>query len=213
MPPDPDEPERLAGAALQLGLKFVVITSVTRDDLPDGGASHFARCIEAIRTRGADIRVEVLTPDFGGNAASLDTVLSAAPDVFNHNVETVPRLYGRVRPEADYLRSLQVLERAARSGGPSAVKSGLMVGLSETPGEVLEVLKDLRNAGCRMVTIGQYLRPSAGHLEVSEYVSPARFEYYRIEGEKLGLGAVISGPLVRSSYHASEAAARTCGMA
>lgn len=211
VPPDPDEPERLASAAQQLGLKFVVITSVTRDDLPDGGASHFARCIQAIRACGSDVRVEVLTPDFGGDAHSLDTVLAAAPDVFNHNVETVPRLYDRVRPEASYRRSLQVLERAARSGGRSAVKSGLMVGLGETPAEVVAVLRDLRDAGCQMVTIGQYLRPSPGHLEVSEYVSPARFDDYRIEGEKLGLGAVISGPLVRSSYHAAEAA-RTCGL-
>lgn len=203
---DADEPMRLARAARDLGLKYVVITSVTRDDLPDGGADHFARCIEALRSEIPNVSVEVLTPDFRGDPAALEKVLAAGPDVFNHNVETVPRLYSLVRPQADYRRSLDVLRRARQLAKRGAVKSGLMVGLGETPSEVLQVMSDLRAAGCDLVTIGQYLRPSRDHLPVREYVSPGRFEYYRLEGEKAGFAAVSSGPLVRSSYNAAEAA-------
>lgn len=205
-PLDPDEPYRLARAARELGLKYVVITSVTRDDLPDGGAGHFAECIRALRKEIPAVAIEVLTSDFRGDHSALKRVIEAGPDVFNHNVETVPRLYRRVRPRADYRRSLNILQWAHEMSGHRAVKSGLMVGLGETPSEVLEVLKDIRNAGCDLVTIGQYLRPSHAHLPVSEYVSPGRFEFYRREGEKAGFAGVSSGPLVRSSYNAAEAA-------
>lgn len=211
LPLDPDEPARLASASRQLGLEHVVITSVTRDDLSDGGAGHFAECIRALRRELPSATVEVLTSDFQGNEMAVARVLAAEPDVFNHNVETVPRLYGTVRPRADYRRSLDVLRRARQLMRRGAVKSGLMVGLGERPSEVLQVLSDLREAGCDVVTIGQYLRPSPLHLPVREYVCPGRFEYYRIEGEKMGFAAVCSGPLVRSSYNAAEAA-RACGL-
>jgi len=198
---DPEEPRRVAEAAAELGLRHVVVTSVTRDDLPDGGAGHFAATIAAIRER-CDATVEVLTPDFGGSRSALGRVLAARPEVFNHNVETVPRLYARVRPEADLERSLLVLRLAAEAG--LVTKSGLMVGLGEGRGEVLEVLRRLRGAGCRMVTIGQYLRPSPSHLPVARFVPPEEFEEYRKQAEALGFTAVAAGPFVRSSYHAGE---------
>jgi lipoic acid synthetase len=204
-PLDPSEPQRLAQAAHALGLRHIVITSVTRDDLPDGGASHFAACIHEIRKVLPLATVEVLPSDLAGNMKALEVILQAKPDVFNHNIETVPRLYKTVRPGADYRRSLNVLRYAREHGQGCHVKSGMMVGLGETPGEVRQALSDLKEAGCDMVTIGQYLRPTLGHLPVSEFVSPARFEYYEKVGHAIGLRWVFAGPLVRSSYRAAEA--------
>lgn len=200
-PPDPQEPQRVAEAVVQLRLNHIVITSVTRDDLPDGGAGQYVAVMRAVRSAAPQATVEVLVPDFGGVAGSLDQVLAEAPDVFNHNVETVPRLYPRVRPQADYFRSLQVLSRAARSG--LLVKTGLMVGLGETDKEVHAVLEDVASAGVQVVTIGQYLCPSAGHLPVTEFVAPEIFAAYATYGRRLGL-QVHAGPFVRSSYRAAE---------
>ncbi len=202
--PDAEEPGRVAAAAREMGLRYVVITSVTRDDLADGGAAHFARTITAVRDELPNTRVEVLVPDFKGNSDSIATVLAARPDVFNHNVETVPRLYGTVRPQADYRRSLEVLSRASAMAPGMAVKSGLMLGLGESYDEVLEVLRDLRGAGCSMVTIGQYLRPNARNIPVVEYITPETFESLREEALSMGFGFVASAPLVRSSMNAEE---------
>lgn len=205
-PLDADEPQRVADAVRRLGLRHVVITTVTRDDLDDGGASHFVAVIEAVRRAASKAAIEVLTSDFAGNLDSVDAVLAARPDVFNHNVETVPRLYAEVRPGAVYERSLKVLARvsAGASGVPS--KSGLMLGLGETPDEVLEVLRDLRDAGVAMVTLGQYLRPGPEHLPVSEFVDPSVFAELAKEAYRLGFTSVASAPFVRSSYHAGEMA-------
>lgn len=203
-PPDPGEPGRVAEAVHALGLRHAVVTSVARDDLPDGGAAHFAATIGAIRHLQPEAAVEVLVPDFAGREDSLRAVLNAGPDVFNHNVETVPRLYPRVRPEADYRRSLAVLA-AARAMAPGALtKSGLMLGLGEREDEVAEVLADLRRAGCDLLTLGQYLRPSRAHLPVEEYVHPRRFAAYRRVALDMGFRAVFAGPLVRSSFHAGD---------
>jgi len=202
-PPRADEPEAVAEAADRLGLKHVVVTSVTRDDLPDGGAGHFARVIRAVRDRRPGAAVEVLVPDFQGDADAVDTVLDARPDVFNHNVETVARLYPAARPRADYRRSLDVLARAAARGGV-AVKSGLMAGLGETPAEVLGVMRDLRAAGCELVTIGQYLAPTGAHLPVARFVPPPEFDRWRRAALGMGFTAVAAGPFVRSSYRAEE---------
>ena len=180
LPADPDEPRRVAEAVRRLDLRHVVVTSVTRDDLPDGGSGHFAAVIRAVH-EATKATVEVLTPDFGGRRADVDRVLDAAPEVFNHNVETVPRLYAEVRPEADYGRSLRVLAAAAEHPCGAVTKSGLMLGLGEREDEVLGVLRDLRRAGCRAVTLGQYLAPSADHHPVVEFVSPERFERYRVQ--------------------------------
>lgn len=204
LPPDPEEPERVAEAAKRLYLKHVVVTSVTRDDLPDGGAGHFAATILAIRQALPQATVEVLVPDFQGSEEALDTVLAARPEVLNHNLETVPRLYPLVRPQADYARSLQLLEKAKNKAPGILTKSGLMVGLGETRKEVEEVLRDLRKARCDIVTIGQYLRPSVHHLPVASYVPPEEFEYYREYALRLGFSGVASGPFVRSSYKAEE---------
>ncbi len=201
-PPDPEEPERVAEAARRLGLRHVVITSVTRDDLPDGEASHFAATIEAVRHRLPGATVEVLIPDFGGSLEALEQVIAAGPEVINHNLETVPRLYPRVRPRADYQRSLGILAWVKRQAPWVITKSGLMVGLGERPEEVENALVDLRRAGCDVVTLGQYLRPSKRELPVAEFIPPERFEEYRRLGEKLGFLAVVAGPLVRSSYRA-----------
>jgi lipoyl synthase len=199
---DPDEPARVARMAAELSLRYVVITSVTRDDLAGGGAAHFARTVREVRAALPGARIEVLTPDFLGDPSAVGQVLDAAPHVFNHNIETVPRLYARVRPQADYARSLDVL-RFARAHGPGAmVKSGLMVGFGETSTEVEQVLADLRGAGVDVVTIGQYLRPTRHNLPVVEYVAPARFDAWRAAGARLGFKMVFSGPLVRSSYMA-----------
>jgi lipoic acid synthetase len=209
-PPRDDEPQAVAEACARLALKHVVITSVTRDDLADGGAGHFARTIRAVRERLPKTIIEVLTPDFQGCTDAIDAVLDARPDIFNHNVETVPRLYPTVRPEADYRRSLDVLAYAKRMGArhgvrlPQAIytKSGLMVGLGETADEVRAVLGDLRAAGCDILTIGQYLAPSAAHLAVARFVEPAEFAAWEAEARALGFAAVASGPFVRSSYQA-----------
>lgn len=188
----------------ELGLRYVVITSVTRDDLADGGSLQFARTIRAVRRRIPDARIEVLTPDFLGDSGALGIVLDARPDVFNHNVETVSRLYPVVRPQADYSRSLRLLESAKERAPEIAAKSGLMLGLGERPGEVEEILWDLRKAGCDFVTIGQYLRPSKDKLPVMEYVTPGAFEDLRMRALGMGFRYVASGPLVRSSMNAEE---------
>lgn len=203
-PLDPTEPERVARAAAELRLEHVVVTMVTRDDLVDGAAGHVAAVIRAIRNAVPGAAVEVLTSDLGGSDAALDVVLAERPDVFNHNVETVPRLYATVRPQADYGRSLRILRRAADVDG-LPVKSGLMLGLGESFEEVVAVLADLRQAGCSIVTVGQYLRPSRNHLPVVEFVHPEVFAAVEAEARALGFAAVFSGPFVRSSYHAREA--------
>jgi lipoic acid synthetase len=201
-----DEPERLAQAALRLGLKHVVITSVTRDDLPDGGADHFRRCILAVRTLlGAAVVVEVLTPDFLGDTQAIDCVLQAEPEVFNHNMETVPRLYKKVRGRADYRRSLDLLEHVKKQARERVItKSGLMLGLGETRDEVLDTLADLRAVQCDNLTLGQYLAPTLKHLPVIRYVPPAEFDELARLARTLGFANVASGPYVRSSYHADE---------
>ena len=203
-PPDPAEPERVASAAAEMGLGFVVLTMVSRDDLPDGGAAQVAGAVHAVRARLPEAGVEVLISDLGGDAAALATVLEAAPQVLNHNLETVPRLYGRVRPQADYARSLEVLARAGRHQPGVVTKSGLMLGLGEERGEVLEVLADLREAGCRALTLGQYLAPSRQHYPVARYVTPDEFDDYAQAARNMGFAAVASAPLVRSSYRAGE---------
>lgn len=200
-----DEPARVAEAAVRLGLAHVVITSVTRDDLADGGADHFFQCVRAVRARSA-AAVEVLTPDFLGNTEAIDRVIEAGPDVFNHNVETVPRLYHRVRRNAVYQRSLDLLARIKDRAPHIPTKSGLMLGLGETPEEILSVCADLRSVGCQMLTIGQYLQPSPHHLPVERYVPPEEFEGLGALVRKLGFKLVASGPFVRSSYHAGEMA-------
>jgi lipoyl synthase len=201
---DPDEPERVALAAEELGLRYVVVTSVTRDDLDDGGASHFARTIHAIRTRLPAAKVEVLTPDFVGKESSIDKVIAASPDVFNHNLETVPRLYASVRAGADFERSLKLLKRVRESGAAIRTKSGLMLGLGETLPEVRHVLKRLREAGCEMLTMGQYLRPTRKSRLVSDYISPDVFELLRLEALQMRFTFAASAPLVRSSMNAEE---------
>ena len=202
---DPTEPERLSEAVAQMNLRHVVITSVNRDDLSDGGASQFVACIEAIRQRSPLTTIELLIPDFNGNLDALAKVMGAAPEVLNHNIETVPRLYRRARPQATYMRSLELLYQV-RQGWPKVYsKSGLMVGLGETDAEVIEVLEDLRRHRVDIVTIGQYLSPSPKHLPVDRFVTPEQFEYFRSMGEtELGFLQVVSTPLTRSSYHAGE---------
>ena len=204
---DPDEPSRVADAVRQLDLAHVVITSVTRDDLLDGGAWHFARTIQAVHASTPDCppTVEVLIPDFQGNRDALAVVVEAGPDVLNHNIETVPRLYPTVRPEADYRRSLDLLGTAKKIKPQILTKSGIMVGLGETAEEVIQVLQDLRAVGCDLLTIGQYLAPSKNHLPVVAYIHPDQFEAYKCQAEEMGFRHVASGPLVRSSYHADEA--------
>lgn len=205
LPVDPDEPRRVAEACEHLGLRHAVITSVNRDDLKDGGASHFAAVIRAIRQRIPGCRVEVLVPDFQGSREALKTVIDAAPDVLNHNIETVPRLYREVRFGARYERSLEMLAYAAGLRPDIPTKSGLMVGLGESDEEVIAVLGDLRRHNVRIVTIGQYLRPTLKHLPVLRYVTPEQFAEYRRIALELGFEHVESGPFVRSSYHAAEA--------
>lgn len=203
-PVDPDEPKRVAEAAAGLGLAYVVVTSVTRDDLRDGGASHFAKTIRQIKSAIPQAKVEVLIPDFKGDEEALAHVLDAGPLVINHNVETVPRLYPTVRPQADYKRSLRLLETAGKFNSSIYKKSGFMVGLGESEAEIIDLLKDLRDVGCDFVTIGQYLRPSKKNLPVVEYVHPAKFEEYKAIGESMGFRYVAAGPFVRSSYHAAD---------
>lgn len=198
-----DEPGRLAEAAYRLELKHVVITSVTRDDLADGGARHFRDCIDAIRKR-CIATIEVLTPDFQGNMKCVDDVMQAEPEVFNHNLETVPRLYRRARGKAEYSRSLLVLKHAKSIRPSCLTKSGLMVGLGETMDELLDVLCDLRDANCDMLTIGQYLAPTPKHMPIFRFITPGEFEWLEVMSRKMGFKHVASGPFVRSSYHAGE---------
>jgi lipoyl synthase len=204
LPVDYDEPRRVAEAVAAMGLRFAVITSVNRDDRPDGGAELFALTIRAIRERIPGCGVEVLTPDFQGNLAAVKTVLDAAPQVFNHNTETVPRLYRQVRLGARYERSLEVLAYARDAAPAIPTKSGLMLGLGETNAEVLAVMRDLRAAQVEILTLGQYLRPSPRHLPIVRYVPPAEFDELRREGYAMGFAHVEAGPLVRSSYHAAD---------
>jgi lipoic acid synthetase len=202
--PDEAEPENLVQAVKAMGLQYVVITSVTRDDLPDGGASHFAKTIQAIRALDPKIKVEVLIPDFKGDPSSLAMVLDASPDVLNHNIETVPRLYPRVRPQADYEGSLNLLRRSKENYPHIFTKSGFMLGLGETEREVVDLLRDLKEVGCDFLTIGQYLQPHPDRLAVVRYIPPEKFEAYKKIGEEMGFKAVASGPFVRSSFHASQ---------
>ncbi|MCH2200439.1 MAG: lipoyl synthase [Fuerstiella sp.] len=198
-----DEPERVAEAAERLNLRYIVITSVTRDDLPDGGAEHWYETVLAVRERtGAE--VEVLTPDFMGNKAAISRVIESQPDVFNHNTETVPRLYHQVRRNAEYQRTLDLLRQVKQEAPDIPTKSGLMLGLGETREELLDVCSDLRRAGCDMITLGQYLQPTVDHLPVDRYVPPEEFDEIGDECRKLGFRMVASGPFVRSSYHAGE---------
>ena len=202
--PDPDEPEKVAEAVQELGLNYVVITSVTRDDLPDGGAACFAAAIQAVRQKCPETLIEVLIPDLQGDAQALEVILAAGPNILNHNIETVPRLYAIVRPEADYHRSLQLLQHAYNIRPEVPTKSGLMLGLGESPDEIRGVLADLYSAGCRILTLGQYLQPSKKHLPVKRFIPPDEFERWRKEAQKIGFKEIASGPFVRSSYHAKE---------
>ncbi len=216
-PLDPEEPRHVAEAVKALGVLHAVVTSVNRDELPDGGAAHFAATIREIRALTPGVTVEVLVPDFLGSEAALATVLAEAPEVLNHNTETVERLYRRVRPDATYSRSLELLRRAAErkdEDGKNSlkVKSGLMVGLGETREELSSTLRDLRASGVDVVTVGQYLQPHARRLPIERYYTPQEFEEIRKEGEALGFGVVESGPLVRSSYHARRALAAGIGL-
>jgi lipoic acid synthetase len=203
-PLDPDEPRRVADAAAEMDLRYVVITSVTRDDLADGGASHFVATIHALREVISGVQVEVLIPDFKGDRSALKQVLAARPDVLNHNMETVSRLYPQVRPQANYRQSLELLERAAHIAPDTPAKSGIMLGLGETADEVLQVITDIFQTGCRMLTIGQYLQPTPEHLPVVDFITPEKFDAWREVAMNMGFEKVAAGPFVRSSYHAEE---------
>ncbi|XGV97985.1 MAG: lipoyl synthase [Leptolyngbya sp. BL-A-14] len=203
-PLDPTEPERLAEAVRRMRLNHVVVTSVNRDDLPDGGAAQFDRCIQAIRTASPGTTIEVLIPDLCGNWDALATILQAAPEVLNHNTETIPRLYRRVRPQGNYDRSLEVLQRSRDLAPWVYTKTGIMVGLGETDDEVKQVMRDLRSVDCDILTIGQYLQPSQKHLGVVDFVRPEQFDAWQTYGESLGFLQVVSSPLTRSSYHAEQ---------
>ncbi|HVF10859.1 MAG TPA: lipoyl synthase, partial [Abditibacteriaceae bacterium] len=201
---DPSEPSRVAAAARRLGLQYVVITSVDRDDLPDGGATHWVATIQAVRAALPEAKVEVLTPDFKGSTADIEAVATMRPDVYNHNIETVPRLYRTVRPGSKYQRSLDLLKHVKAFDASIKTKSGLMTGLGETMEEIVEVLHDLKTHGVDFVTIGQYLRPSPRHLPVEKYYHPDEFVELKRVGEQMGFSMVAAGPFVRSSYHAGE---------
>ncbi|MBZ8180647.1 lipoyl synthase [Oscillatoria salina] len=201
---DPSEPLRLAEAVARLKLNHVVITSVNRDDLSDGGASQFQRCIAEIRAVSPKTTIEVLIPDLCGNWEALELIISAEPEVLNHNTETVPRLYRRVRPQGNYQRSLELLQRTREIAPGIYTKSGIMVGLGETDAEVISVIRDLRQVDCDILTIGQYLQPSAKHLGVQNFVTPTQFDSWRQFGESLGFLQIVSSPLTRSSYHAEQ---------
>ena len=202
-PLDGNEPLHIAEAVKDLGLKYAVITSVTRDDLPDGGAEHFANCIYEIRKISPDIKIEILTPDFKGNKNSLDTIIKAHPEVFNHNIETVRKIFKTARPQGNYDCSLDVL-KYVKDNSNIITKSGLMIGLGETFEDIEETLVDLKSAGCDIVTIGQYIQPSKAHLEVAKYYTPDEYEKLKLLAEKAGIKHYQIGPLVRSSYRASE---------
>lgn len=199
---DADEPRHVAEAVKEMKLKHVVITSVTRDDLPDGGAGHFAETIRKIRTLTPKVTIEVLIPDLQGDRDALQKVVDAKPEIINHNIETVPRLYPEVRAMADYKQSLELLQRVKEMDPEILTKSGVMVGLGETPEETEQTFRDLRDHGCELLTVGQYLAPSKNHYPVQEYVTPEQFEKYKASAEAMGFTAVASAPLVRSSYHA-----------
>ncbi|MFH1003004.1 MAG: lipoyl synthase [Chloroflexota bacterium] len=201
---DTDEPYRVAEAVTSLGLSHAVITSVTRDDLADGGAGHFADTVTAVRQASPGTTIEVLVPDFQGSAAALATLMASSPDIVNHNLETVPRLYDTVRPEASYRRSLGLLERAKTIDRRTVTKSGLMLGLGESRDEVLAVMADLRRVNTDLLTLGQYLPPTAQHIPLARYVTPAEFDDLAAVGRGMGFRAVASGPFVRSSFHAAE---------
>jgi len=206
LPPDSEEPRSIAELSKKLGLKHVVITTVTRDDLPDGGASQFIKVINKIKEIcDKNISIEVLISDFNGDLKQVIKVVDSAPDILNHNVETIPRLYSAVRPKADFKRSISVLQTARKTDKNVLLKSGFMVGLGETEQEVLALLEELRKADVDIVTIGQYMQPSKNHFPVNEYINPEVFDYYKNEGEKMGFKIVESAPLVRSSYHAERA--------
>ena len=200
--PDPEEPVRIAGMVQKLNLDYVVITSVTRDDLPDGGASFFVRTIKEIRRKVPHALIELLIPDFQGNKDALRSITEVRPDVLNHNIETIPRLYTMVRPEAIYQRSLDLLRQIVTFDSTIITKSGLMLGLGEQPEEILNTLKDLLDAGCQLVTMGQYLQPTKAHLPVERYIPPKEFDNWRKIALEMGFAEVASGPFVRSSYHA-----------
>lgn len=204
LPVDQQEAANLADAVLDMRLRYVVMTSVTRDDLRDGGAQHFAECIHSIRDRDESILVEVLIPDFQGSEEALKVVLQARPDVINHNVETVPRLYSVIRPKAHFLRSLEIIKLAKKLSPDIITKSGIMLGLGETQEELFSVMENLVRSGCDILTMGQYLQPSAHHYPVIRYVHPGEFDDYRLAAERMGFKAVASGPLVRSSYKAAQ---------
>lgn len=201
---DPEEPKNVAKATQELGLKHVVVTSVTRDDLTDGGAGHFAEVIKAIRTVDPEIAIEVLIPDFQGDLQALKKVTDAKPDIINHNIETIPRMYDKVRPQAVYQRSLEVLENVKKLDPSIFTKSGIMVGLGENTEEVHQVMKDLRTYQCDFLTVGQYLAPSKAHYPMEEYITPEAFKAYKEKGESFGFSFVASDPLVRSSYKAAD---------
>ncbi|MFC1931655.1 lipoyl synthase [Chloroflexota bacterium] len=203
-PVDAEEPQHLLEAVAKLGLNYVVITSVTRDDLPDGGASQFARTINILHQNRKEAIVEVLVPDFLGSTEALKAVVAAHPEIINHNVETIPRLYPEVRPEADYTRSLELLAMAKNLDPETVTKSGLMLGLGETKAEVIEVMNDLREAGCDLLTIGQYLQPSLNHHPMVRFASPEEFTEYEVIGKDMGFAEVASAPLVRSSFKAAK---------
>ena len=202
-PLDENEPKHIAEAVLALGLKYSVITSVTRDDLPDGGAGHFARCIKEIRTLTPGVKIEILTPDFKGDKSAMNIIIKAHPEVFNHNIETVERLFPTARPQAVYKRSLEVL-KYVKNNSDITTKSGLMVGLGESFEEIESTLSDLKSAGCDIVTMGQYIQPSKAHLPVQKYYTPEEFEDLKKLAEKCGIKHYQIGPLVRSSYNAAE---------
>jgi lipoic acid synthetase len=203
-PLDPNEPEHVAKAAQKLALKHIVVTSVTRDDLPDGGASHFVQVTKNLRKACPTSTIELLIPDLQGNWEALEIIVNEHPDVLNHNVETIPSLYPLVRPQAKYERSIELLRRVKEIDSSIITKSGLMVGLGEQDDEVTSVMDDLIGAGCDMLTIGQYLQPSPAHLPIAEYVTPEQFERYKRIALEKGFSFVASGPFVRSSYHAHE---------
>jgi lipoic acid synthetase len=203
-PLDPTEPERLAQAVHRLKLNHVVITSVNRDDLPDGGASQFVQCIQAVRALSPQTTIEVLIPDLCGNWPALEAILSPHPEVLNHNTETIPRLYRRVRPQGDYPRTLELLRRSRDLAPGVYTKSGIMVGLGETDEEIRQVMRDLREADCDILTIGQYLQPTPKHLPVANWVTPAQFNAWQQFGQSLGFLQVVASPLTRSSYHAEQ---------
>lgn len=205
-PVDSLEPEKVADAVVKLGLRHAVITSVTRDDLPDGGAAHFAAVVQAIRQKAPEVAVELLIPDLQGSASALKTVMASRPDVLNHNVETVPELYSAVRPQADFRQSVELLRQCKDIDPAVKTKSGIMLGLGETREQIIFVLKALREANVDLLTIGQYLQPSDAHYPVQEYVTPEAFEELKELALKMGFEGVASSPLVRSSYHADELA-------